>query len=236
MFIFTYSALLSQSQNGICWKSTTISRVRKGREMHLKDTQLHCQIPCLDHVADGIADVPPMSVSRRFKLMARRSLGPARERSFKNNTNKMMNRVCELTGRNTKPPAPVPRSPEPKLKAGDLVRVRSLEEIEATLNHWRQLKGLSYMPEMARYSGTTQRVLKRMERFVDERDLMVKKSPGIILLEGVMCEGTAEFGGCDRCCFHFWREEWLERIDDGNTGVKSANGAGAGNGTRSGND
>jgi hypothetical protein len=57
------------------------------------------------------------------------------------------------------------------LKPGDLVEVRSKEEIEATFNHWRQLKGCSFMPEMGQHCGTVQRVLKPMKRFVDERDL-----------------------------------------------------------------
>ena len=63
------------------------------------------------------------------------------------------------------------------------------------------------------YCGTTQRVLKPLERFVDERDLRVKTSRGIVLLDGVVCQGTADFGRCDRCCVMFWREEWLEKID-----------------------
>ena len=69
------------------------------------------------------------------------------------------------------------------------------------------------MPEMDQYCGTTQRVLKPLERFVDERDLRVKTSRGIVLLDGVVCQGTADFGRCDRCCVMFWREEWLEKID-----------------------
>jgi hypothetical protein len=68
------------------------------------------------------------------------------------------------------------------------------------------------MPEMIQYCGTFQRVLKRMQRFVDERDLRVKKASGIILLAGVMCQGTADFGSCDRSCLYFWREEWLEKV------------------------
>jgi hypothetical protein len=89
-----------------------------------------------------------------------------------------------------------------------------LKEIEATLNHWGQLRGCSFMPEMGVYCGTTQRVLKPMNRFVDERDLRVKKSKGIILLEGVMCQGTADFGSCDRSCLVFGRQEWLKKIDE----------------------
>ena len=68
------------------------------------------------------------------------------------------------------------------------------------------------MPQMEQYCSTTQRVFKSLARFVDERDLRVKKASGIVLLEGVMCQGTAEFGRCDRSCFLFWREEWLENI------------------------
>jgi len=72
-----------------------------------------------------------------------------------------------------------------------------------------------FMPnEMSIYCGTTQRVLKRMERFVDERDYRVKKCNGIILLEGLNCQGTTDYGRCDRNCYFFWREEWLEKIDE----------------------
>jgi hypothetical protein len=182
--------------------------------MKLEETHLNCQIPCLELVAEDVAEVPPQSLSRRMKLMIRRRLSPSRERAFKSYTNDRRNRFCELTGRRTKPSDSLANVPSEQLQARDWVRVRSLEEIEATLNHWRQVKGCAFMPEMAEYCGTTQRVLKPMNRFVDERDLRVKKSTGIILLEGVMCQGTAEFGGCDRSCFVFWREEWLEKVDE----------------------
>ena len=182
--------------------------------MKLERPQLNCQIPCLQLVAEGIAQVPPESLSRRMKLMVRRRLSPSKERSFKNRTNDLMNWCCELTGRGTKPTGSPAKIASANLKAGDWVRVRSLEEIEATLNHWRQLKGCTFMPEMAEYCGTNQRVLKPMKRFVDERDLRVKKASGIILLDGVMCKGTGGFGSCDRSCFVFWREEWLEKSDE----------------------
>jgi len=181
--------------------------------MKLERNQPDCQIPCLQAVAEGIAEVPQESVVRRIKLMVRRRLSPSRERAFKNHTNNMMNRFYNLVGGNTKPSVSALNIASAPLQAGDWVKVRSLEEIEATLNHWRQLRGCTFMPEMVEYCGTAQRVLKPMKRFVDERDLRVKKSSGIILLEGVMCQGTAEFGGCDRSCFLFWREEWLEKMD-----------------------
>ena len=182
--------------------------------MKLKDTELNCQIPCFQEVSEGLAETPSKSFSRRAKLMARRRMGPSKERAFKNYTNDRMNRFCHLTGRNTKPTASLPKSTSDSLQSGDWVQVRSLDEIESTLNHWKQVKGCTFMNEMAEYCGSIHRVLKHMKSFVDERDLLIKKSSGIILLEGVICHGTKDFGTCDRACFHFWREEWLKKVDE----------------------
>ena len=85
--------------------------------------------------------------------------------------------------------------------------------IQATLDAWGEFKRCLFMEDMWPYCGTTQKVLKRVERFVDERDYKVKKASGVVLLEGVICQGTPLFGRCDRCCFYFWREEWLEKVD-----------------------
>lgn len=98
------------------------------------------------------------------------------------------------------------------LQAGDLVRVRSREEIQATLNRWNCLKGCCFMEEMWKYCGTTQRVMKPVRQFLDERDYRVKKTKHMVLLEDLVCVGTVDFGPCDRSCFFFWREEWLQKI------------------------
>jgi hypothetical protein len=181
--------------------------------MNLKDSGLDCQIPSLQSVQTGLAELPPQSLLRRLKLLVRRRMTPSQERTFKRRTNNLLNRFSFIPGGEVKPAEPVVNHAAQSLQAGDWVRVRSIDEIQATLNHWRQRKGCTFMPEMAQYCSTTQRVLKPMLRFVDERDLKVKRSSGIILLDGVMCQGTAEFGSCDRSCFYFWREEWLEKID-----------------------
>jgi len=99
------------------------------------------------------------------------------------------------------------------LKPGDWVRVRSRQEIEATLDGWNKLKGCAFMQEMWPYCGTEQRIFKKVNQFLDERDYLIKKTRGIYLLEGVFCEGAKDFGPCDRSCFFFWRREWLEKID-----------------------
>ncbi len=95
---------------------------------------------------------------------------------------------------------------------GEVVRVRSREEILATLDPFKELKGCAFLPAMYQYCGTEQRVFRSMQHFMDERDYKLKKVRGVILLENVICNGTPAFGECDRCCFLFWREEWLERV------------------------
>lgn len=182
--------------------------------MKLEETDLNCQIPCLELVEEGIAEVPPESLKRRIKITIRRLLGPSRERAFKNYTNDWIKRLYALTGRSPKPAVSPAKVNSGRFQTGDWVRVRSLDEIEATLNHWRQVRGCTFMTEMTKFCGTIQRVLKPMKSFVDERDFWIKKSSGIILLDEVMCQGTADFGSCDRSCFHFWRKEWLEKVDE----------------------
>jgi hypothetical protein len=124
-----------------------------------------------------------------------------------------MNRMMKVLGKAEKPKLSVSSATSRNLQPGEVVRVRFLDEIRGTLNHWRQLKGCTFMPEMEAYCGTKQEVFKRMERFVDERDLRAKNTSGIILLKNLFCSGVADFGRCDRACHYFWREEWLERVD-----------------------
>jgi hypothetical protein len=181
--------------------------------MELQESKLNCQIPCLQLIAEGKAETPPQSLTRRIKVFIRRHLNPAQERALKKFTNDLMNRYTLARGEIGKPRAALNAAAAQSLEAGEWVKVRPIDEIQDTLNHWRQLKGCTFMPEMEIYCGTTQRVLKPLQRFVDERDLRVKRSTGIILLEGAMCQGTADFGNCDRSCFYFWRTEWLEKIN-----------------------
>lgn len=189
--------------------------------MQAKTPPVDCQVTRLQRIVEGTAATPPQSLARRLKLMIRRRLSPAGERTLKARSNDLLNRMASLVGGAARPTAAPADVAAQRLVAGDLVRVRSRREIEATLNHWRQLKGCTFMAEMARYCDTKQRVLRPLERFVDERDLRVKRARGIVLLEGVLCSGTAEFGRCDRSCYLFWREEWLQRLEGAPDGQRA---------------
>jgi hypothetical protein len=174
-----------------------------------------CQICCVQRMSApiGEAGVVQQSLRQRLKLMLKRRLNPRAKRSLKVHSKRIIDRFLKLTGRSKVPLVPATNSTTTSLKAGDLVRIRSREEIQATLDYWKELKGCLFFPEMWAYCGTTQRVLKPVRRIVDERDYQVKKCKGVVLLEEAICEGTELFGSCDRSCFFFWREEWLEKID-----------------------
>ncbi|MFH0900933.1 MAG: hypothetical protein V2A73_09920 [Pseudomonadota bacterium] len=103
-----------------------------------------------------------------------------------------------------------------ELEPGERVRVKKIAEIRATLNGRGQYHGLAYMPEMERYSGKTMTVRKRVTLFFDERTREMRKLKDVVILEDVFCEGRPsdpwDYGGCDRTCFLFWKEAWLERV------------------------
>jgi len=173
-----------------------------------------CQLPCLPRVAEGAADVGPQPVVKRLKRMLAKPWNYFVKKRLKHYIRLISNWKSRIARPADVSATPITGTRTYVLKAGDLVRVRSRGEIEATLDRWNELKGCAFLEYMWQYCDTTQRVLQSMERFLDERDYKVKKVKGLVLLEGVICRGTPVFGRCDRCCHLFWREEWLEKIDE----------------------
>lgn len=173
-----------------------------------------CQIQCFPSVASGNVPLRGLAPRQRLKLFLKRRLNAQTKRALK----KRMNQFLALSDRfesrirqTDEFPAAASAAP---LMAGDLVRVKSKEEIARMLNFWNEYRNCGFMPEMWTYCGGVHRVLKRVERFMDERDYQMKKCKGIVLLEGAICEGGEAIGRCDRSCYFFWREEWLEKIEE----------------------
>ena len=171
-----------------------------------------CQVLSLKSIAEGNARLPPLPLIKRLNRFVRRQLSLKQVQSIHRCTDGINAFVSGLRGRKYVPVESVINVQIKPLKEGDLVRVRWKEEIVATLDRRCRLKGCSFANEMEPYCGTVRRVLKPVQQFVDERDQRLKKCKGLVLLEGVMCEGVPAFGRCDRSCFFFWREEWLEKI------------------------
>ncbi len=130
-------------------------------------------------------------------------------------------------------PTPVRRGkspvsqPEPvaslNLQPGDLVRVKSHDEILATINTRNTNRGLSFDNEMVPFCGGTYRVMDRVEKFLDEKTGRLKtlKTPAVIL-QDVVC--GSRFSKCRMFCprsiYGWWREIWLERVEEaGKRGV-----------------
>jgi hypothetical protein len=97
------------------------------------------------------------------------------------------------------------------LQPGDIVEVKSEEEIRRTLDSTGKNRGLGFMPEMWEYCGQRGRVFKRVEKVCLElQPRTVRAMKNTVILEGAFCKGSGI--GCDRACFYFWREIWLRRV------------------------
>jgi len=111
--------------------------------------------------------------------------------------------------------------PTPKatlnLQPGELVRIKSYEEILVTVNTKNKNAGMAFDGEQVPYSGGIYRVRGRVEKFIDEKTGYMKrmKTPAVIL-EGVFCR--ARYSECRMFCprsiFSWWREIWLERVPE----------------------
>jgi hypothetical protein len=99
-----------------------------------------------------------------------------------------------------------------KLRAGELVEVRSPSEILRTLDERGTLEALPFMPEMLKYCGNRFRVYKRADKSCDTIDCTgSRRMYDTVHLEGLRCDGEAH-GGCHAGCLLFWKEAWLKRI------------------------
>jgi hypothetical protein len=116
--------------------------------------------------------------------------------------------------------AVVGRTPTEKLdlQPGELVRIRSKEEIVKTIDSRRLNRGMGFEEEMAWHCGTAARVVRRVDRCIDEKTgrLLSIQNPCIVL-DSIVCEGVYN-ANCPREFLPFWREIWLERVDKRDAG------------------
>ena len=102
------------------------------------------------------------------------------------------------------------------LQPGELVQVRSRDEIMPTINADRKNRGLSFDVEMVPYCGKTFRVLSRVERIINEKNGAMTEIPrDCIILDGVTCSGCFSDNRlfCPRSVYPYWREIWLKRVE-----------------------
>jgi hypothetical protein len=98
------------------------------------------------------------------------------------------------------------------LQPGELVEVKSREEIFQTIDQTGHNRGLRFDIEMLRYCGQQARVQRRVNRLIDEKTgKMVHIKGDCIVLDGFIC--AADFHqSCPRGIEEYWREIWLKRV------------------------
>jgi hypothetical protein len=99
------------------------------------------------------------------------------------------------------------------LKVGDLVEIRSAEEILATLDERGELESLPFMPEMLAFCGQQLIVHKVAHKVCDTISRSgMRRMTHAVHLTGSRCDGSAH-GGCQTACSLYWKEQWLRRVD-----------------------
>jgi hypothetical protein len=97
------------------------------------------------------------------------------------------------------------------LRPGEMVRVKSLDEIFDTLDGAGALDEMPFMPEMLKYCGQVLTVTKRADKTCGP-DMSLRHMHNAVFLSDVRCDGSAH-GGCEAACLLYWKEAWLARID-----------------------
>jgi hypothetical protein len=103
------------------------------------------------------------------------------------------------------------------LQVGELVRVKSYSQILETLNSRNRNRGLYFDAEMVKFCGNRYRVAKRVGRILEEKSgKMLEFSNPCIILQDVYCRADVSKYRlfCPRSIFPYWREIWLERVDE----------------------
>lgn len=108
------------------------------------------------------------------------------------------------------------------LKAGEIVRVKSRDQIIATLDRNGRNRGMGICFEMTRSCGEKAEVQVRVDRIIDERTGKMRELQNTVMLRNLgdgpnlcnECLCYDEMGDCPRGELMYWREIWLERTVD----------------------
>lgn len=137
-------------------------------------------------------------------------------------------------------PLPRHRAPVPpqtqgglNLQPGEIVEVRSPEEIAPSVDESGKTRGLWFDWEMLPYCGGRYRVQDRVERIINEHNgQMIEIASDCLILDGVVCSGECSAGHwfCPRAIYPYWREAWLRRAEE--AGSSPSGGSDAGQSSR----
>ncbi len=92
---------------------------------------------------------------------------------------------------------------------GEIVEVRPIEEILATLDSEGALEGVPFMPEMLAFCGKRFPVFKRADYTCTNGEPRYLENT--LHLDNLRCDGSAH-RSCQAKCLIFWKEAWIKRI------------------------
>lgn len=97
-----------------------------------------------------------------------------------------------------------------RYRAGEIVEVRSREEILATLDERGCVDGLPFMPEMFQFCGQRVRVRAVAHKTCEtaRRTWQGRRLSTTVHLADLRCDGSAH-GGCQAACTIYWKDAWL---------------------------
>jgi hypothetical protein len=108
------------------------------------------------------------------------------------------------------------------LKPGELVRVKAFDQIVATLDRKKRNRGINICHEMTRCCGAVAEVRYRVTRLIEERSGKMRELKHSVTLQNprgepslcdeCLCYG--EMGDCPRGELMYWREIWLDRVNE----------------------
>lgn len=100
------------------------------------------------------------------------------------------------------------------IRRGDIVKVRSKEEIWSLLDEQEKYKGCPFMENMFDLCEKEYKVLKEVSYFYDENKQKLCKCKDLFILKGAHCSGRKRLylELCDLNCFFFWHRDWLVKI------------------------
>lgn len=115
-----------------------------------------------------------------------------------------------------------------QLLVGDIIEIRSFEEIRRTLDSKGCLDGMPFMPEMIPHCGKKFRVFRCVDKVYDyggKKNL--RRLRDTVLLTGLRCDGNAH-DSCQAACYLMWKSAWLkpssyEAIQKSSTSVEDSN-------------
>jgi len=94
-----------------------------------------------------------------------------------------------------------------KLNPGELVEVKSIGDIQQTLNRTAHNRGLFFSPDMRLLCGKQQRVFRKLDKIIVDGTGEMRQMENTLYLEGSRCDCPhVAFGGCSRNEFVYWRD------------------------------